>query len=54
MHDILKVHDVSIWFASGRISTFTAMPAPSQGYMTKMGCRRLTYVLRRTCDLAKH
>lgn len=31
MYDIFKVHDVYIWFASGRISTFTATPALSQG-----------------------
>lgn len=30
-HDNLKVHDVYIWSASGRISTFTAPPVLSQG-----------------------
>ena len=35
MYDILKVHDFYIWFASGKISTFIATPALSQGIWLK-------------------
>lgn len=53
MYKILWVHDVYIWFASGRISTFTASPALSQGTWQRRLVSGSHVCSRGPCDLAK-